>query len=305
MYASYYYTSTSTVSQILSDTVALLTGETTVANLSASCNKTLTTITASARVAGWTLHDASAGTNAQCLKAAIADNASQYKYMVIDTNTAGYILTKLYENWNATTHTGTNLASGSATTTVNQSLFVSKGGRLEISASARHALFYNIGNLTGFGNETAFSPSGIVERTRRSPWDTVANGYLPALFVCQFNFNTYNYECRYPAPTGVISSSCYMFLSQPFAAGNTATLPNTRIPFGSTPQCLQPLQAIYPLNVAHPANAHMGGEVSPLCDIYLYSYSTGAAPLDTVMYNSNEYIVWGHGTTYRFIIRKG
>lgn len=63
---------------------------------------------------GWTVHDASAGTNAKCYKALQKDGTS-YTYMVLDWNTtistgvAG-LCVRLYEDWNAGTHTGTNKA---------------------------------------------------------------------------------------------------------------------------------------------------------------------------------------------------
>jgi len=63
---------------------------------------------------GWSIHDASAGTNAKCYKSLQKDGTS-YTYMVLDWNTtistgvAGLIV-RLYEDWNATTHAGTNKA---------------------------------------------------------------------------------------------------------------------------------------------------------------------------------------------------
>lgn len=63
---------------------------------------------------GWSVHDASAGTNAKCYKSLQKDGSS-YTYMVLDWNTtistgvAGLIV-RLYEDWNATTHAGTNNA---------------------------------------------------------------------------------------------------------------------------------------------------------------------------------------------------
>ena len=63
---------------------------------------------------GWSIHDASAGTNAKCYKSLQKDGTS-YTYMVLDWNTtistglAGLVV-RLYEDWNATTHAGTNKA---------------------------------------------------------------------------------------------------------------------------------------------------------------------------------------------------
>lgn len=66
---------------------------------------------------GWSVHDAAAGTNAKCYKSLQKDGTS-YTYMVLDWNTtistgvAGLIV-RLYEDWNATTHVGTNKAENS------------------------------------------------------------------------------------------------------------------------------------------------------------------------------------------------
>ena len=63
---------------------------------------------------GWSVHDAAAGANAKCYKSLQKDGTS-YTYMVLDWNTtistgvAGLCI-RLYEDWNATTHTGTNKA---------------------------------------------------------------------------------------------------------------------------------------------------------------------------------------------------
>lgn len=63
---------------------------------------------------GWTVHDASAGTNAKCYKS-LQKDGTNYTYMVLDWNTtistgvAGLCI-RLYETWNETTHVGTNKA---------------------------------------------------------------------------------------------------------------------------------------------------------------------------------------------------
>lgn len=78
---------------------------------------------------GWSVHDASAGTNAKCYKSLQKDGSS-YTYMVLDWNTtistgiAGLIV-RLYEDWNATTHAGTNKAENSkdrSNTTISEYL---------------------------------------------------------------------------------------------------------------------------------------------------------------------------------------
>lgn len=66
---------------------------------------------------GWSIHDASAGPNAKCYKSLQKDGSS-YTYMVLDWNTtissgvAGLCI-RLYEDWNNSTHVGTNKAQNS------------------------------------------------------------------------------------------------------------------------------------------------------------------------------------------------
>jgi len=58
---------------------------------------------------GWSVWDSSAATNARCYRAPTADTA-QYKYIVLDFNTTNQLYIKVWEAWNTTTHSGTNMA---------------------------------------------------------------------------------------------------------------------------------------------------------------------------------------------------
>lgn len=86
-----------------------ITSGTSLADIMAAVETVLTTAPG-----GWTVHDASAGTNAKCYKELQKDGTS-YTYMVLDWNTtistgiAGLCI-RLYETWNETTHAGTNKA---------------------------------------------------------------------------------------------------------------------------------------------------------------------------------------------------
>ncbi|MEO5330556.1 MAG: LamG domain-containing protein [Magnetococcus sp. YQC-5] len=181
MNSSYQYQSGATAANILADLVAILTGETNVANLSASCNKATTTIMATIP-AGWVLHDATAGTNARCIKSPLADDVSTFKYVVIDTNVAGFILTKIFETWNTTTHTGTNICFNSDVTTACQRVSTILAGEINIFASARFLLLASLYNGQ-WGSSSNAGPSGCFERTRACPWDTVAAGWPPFVFI--------------------------------------------------------------------------------------------------------------------------
>ncbi|MBF0146354.1 MAG: hypothetical protein HQL84_10065 [Magnetococcales bacterium] len=186
MWCRYVYKAAATKANILSDVVKLLTGETSLSNLSSDCDTAASQLITTV-AAGWSLHDTAAGTNAKCLKAPLADDAATYKYLVIDTNTTGYLIGKAYETWNATSHTGTNLAYYSDSSSYCQRISTSSA-KIYLSASARHVLLFS--DMAGtLGSSTGSSPSGLFERSRDLAWDTVAAGYPPSAFI---NFSLAN-----------------------------------------------------------------------------------------------------------------
>jgi len=298
MLSSYFYGAGATAANILADQVAILTGETNVANLSASCDKVNTVIDASVTVAGWTLHDAAAGTNAVCLKAAMADNASQYKYLVVDTNTAGYIFLKGYETWDAEGHSGTNLIYRSDGNAYSQRINTTLGGRLDISASVRHCFAYSYQNGL-YGSSTGTAPCGILERTRRSPWDTVANGYPPFVFMSGFNTNI-SYEPRSLSAAGSDVVASYA-AATPIHFLGVLTNPSTTVP---SDELKTPKHMMIPFGVARIADGHLGGDISSLCDIWLTTYNSGST-YDTLVVGSATYMIWAVAATWRFAVRKG
>lgn len=304
MYASYWYNAGATAGNVLSDVVALLAGETTVNNLSTSCNKTNTTITASVRAAGWSVHDASAGTNAQVLKAAIADNESQFKYLRLSTNASGYLIASLYEDWDADAHSGTNMAYSSETSGSLQQVNLDTGGRIEISSSARHACFFGKTFGGSWGSNSLY-PTCIFERTRLSVWDTASAGYLPAIFT-NGPIST-GYECRR------LNSDTGLNITSNNAIVNIfTTLPSTGVSIIVNDIAIlngnaQPVYPAVPFGYGKEDEWHLGGWVSSLADMFLlqrYSVCNG----DVFYINNNEYVVWSYGTSYlagTVAVRKG
>lgn len=299
MYASYFYNAGGTVADILSDVVAMLTGETTVANLSASCDKTSTTITATASVAGWSVYDASAGTNAQVLRAAVHDNANQFKYLLVDTNNAGYILITPYETWDNTLHNGTYNAYQSTTISYQQQINTTRGGGLEISVNAQHLCIYGKTPTTEWGSPSGgMFPTCVFERTRLSIWDTVNNGYLPVVFTSNM---TTGYECRRRDADGgadVASSSAGVSIY--------STMPVTP-PTTSVAHFVNGTSNYYPLlpfGYAKDTDWHLGGWVSYFADIF-YSVRHVLGMNDTVVLNNNEYVIWQLASGYTLAVRKG
>ena len=114
MYAVYNYAAGATQANVLSDIVKLLTGETNKANLSAACVQANTSIISTVS-AGWSVWDAAAGTNIQCLRA-LNQDGSTYKYYLLQFGSTTAFSAATAETWNAGTHTGTNVTSYAANT---------------------------------------------------------------------------------------------------------------------------------------------------------------------------------------------
>ena len=106
MFCTYRMNATCTNVNLAADLLALLTGQTDKNLLSSGCDKTNTNII-NVAAAGWTLHD-QVSTTKFVVKAKEA-NGTIDKFMMIEV-TASAINMSVYETWNATTHTGTNLS---------------------------------------------------------------------------------------------------------------------------------------------------------------------------------------------------
>jgi hypothetical protein len=168
MYAQYVYKAGSTKANVLADIVALLTGTTNKALLSADCVQVNTEILTTESVAGWTLHDGAAGTNRVILSAPCED-AVFTKYVGIDINTDGNFKFGGASTWDAVAHTGTkciviNNDPVAFSGFINVTHFsLAAGGTIFIQASVRHLFIYcriAAANCVGF-LVTEFSREGI------------------------------------------------------------------------------------------------------------------------------------------------
>lgn len=196
MFARYEYKAGSAPTEIINDLILLLTGTTDVNALSASCVKETSYINSDvARPAGWELWDAAPNATGKCVRALNADG-STYKYVLIDRHaTSGVIYFKTYESWNATTHVGTNLCSGSDNAAMTYRPV--DGGIIFISASAR-SLFAQTWSIGTWDS----GPFFVCEHTRDEPWDTVEHGS-----TC-FGYGNYNI---FSSSAGYNSNSGYEF----------------------------------------------------------------------------------------------
>lgn len=324
MYAKYNYTSGATLANIAADVIALLTGTVLKASLSAGCDTANTEIYAPSgdnpgyAVAGWTVHDAAAGTNKQVLKAPVVDDGAFYKYVMIDYNTAGYMQMHLYETWNATAHTGTNLANAYPVAR-QQRITVGTGATLAIYATARCIMMQSI-TAAGIGASTSNEWTGVFERSRLAPWDTVGNAYPPSLLACGALFGYENAELgagapRFKNPAGgdyiTTNAKLYPILmgwngevgnqagGSPSAGGVGAAPSNfvqgkysatikTKVPDGAG-GFYTPFAEIQ-FRRAALLFSFEGGSISSICDVWnTVSYPNN---LDEVTKGSTNYIIW-------------
>ncbi|MBF0097505.1 MAG: hypothetical protein HQM04_16690 [Magnetococcales bacterium] len=301
MFAKLVYNAGSSAANVLSDVVAILTGTTNVANLSAACNQAVSSITATV-AAGWSVHDASAGSNAQAIRAPNAD--SGYKYVVVDTNTAGAIFTKVWESWDNSAHTGTNLAYNSDATAYSQRLDLTNGGTLYIFASARFLMLAS-SVAAGWGSPTNGGPSGCFERTRACVWDTPAFGFPVSLFI--------NFGYAIAADTGAYAPRKYTS-SMATQTGSTAShslsvapstlsgfctsVSNQKVPDTSGAMWIP----FTPISIADfTYMPQWYGEITSSCDIWAIPSSL-ASNLDVIAKGGVNYMCLQGSTTTKMIV---
>lgn len=282
------------------------------------CDTANTTITSTV-AAGWKLWDQYANSgiaNKWVMRAPVADDSTYYKYVQFDISTAGFLQIHLFETWNNSTHAGTNQATAFATT-AQQRVTLTVSASIAIAASARFIAMQSI-VAAGIGDSDANSWTGIFERTRLAPWDTVANGYPPSLLARGMNFGYPNASShsggscpRYKNPAGGDFTTtnatvypCTMGWSgQPQPSAFTGNVPigistgatqaysgtiKTKVPDGAggfyTP--FNELQ----FRDAALTKSFEGGSISTACDVWnTVSYPNN---LDEVVKGTTTYIVW-------------
>jgi hypothetical protein len=218
MFARLDYQAGTPVANLLADIVAVLTGTTDKATLSASIIQNTSYIVAS-EAAGWSVHDASAGTNKKVFSAPNADGST--KYVLVDLSVAGFVGLTAYESWNASTHTGTNPCYYGAVSGLSNSrptVNLGAGGTLYIGASARY-LFCTGYNGAAYDNINSL----IAERERVEAWDTLGAGY-PLVVQAYQNWNFFTCP-RMKGPSGdQISSSAVYSVSTAYGTSVSGTL---------------------------------------------------------------------------------
>nr|CRH06554.1 Conserved protein of unknown function [Candidatus Magnetococcus massalia] len=208
MYLDYHYHEGASTSEIRSDLIAVLTGESDPANLSASCDKAKTSLITSVP-AGWSLHDPAVDSYADVIKAPVSDNPTQFKHVSLYLNSTILYL-KVHQDWDATTHTTTNTLTNSES---SYGLVISTiyPGRICMSASSNFIAVMSeytnrdtqANGITRGCSDADSGPLLVTERTRAMLWDTVENGYIPFLWspigtVALNRASTLSQSLKYP-----------------------------------------------------------------------------------------------------------
>jgi len=286
MFARYNYSAGATVANIKNDIVAILTGTTDKNTLSASCDKPNTYIYNTYTNAEWILHDAAAGTNKVVLKGARFDDPTSYEYAMLDFGTASKFGIQLYETWDAGTHTGTNpnyTAAGAGTTTYYQRINTTAGGSVIIYAYAGRCILFQGNTSTGLGDDTYKAWLGCMQRSRLSPWDTVAAGY-PLSVVANGHVMFGNSSppllpcCRIKNPAGgdIIGTNMCGLRSAWYGGGGVAypVYGEGYAQYQSTVYKLPDgaggfYAPLINLGANYGFQGHLGGSFSDVCDVWL------------------------------------
>ena len=334
MYAKLQISGTATAAQVVTDIVAVLTGTTDVNELSAQIVKANSQII-STDPAGWTLVGDYL-TTGKVLSAPVADNASQYKYVAIFTsgNSVAY---QLGEGYNAGGKTLTTATASPGLISIYNSTaatFPIGSSTLYITASARHIGFHTLMNMSG-----SYYPGdlgGVFECTRKDIWNTSSSGFLPAVqtnstyglinhgnATAQSHFmsggthslNTTRYMADHNATPTIISAG-KSAMTLPWYSGtpndndaniNALTSCGMNVTGSSmvTNATGSKVHGLIPFGHGRCSHRFIGGEISPVCNIFITTFSFGAA-YDTITVSGVTYEIWKlYSYNYALAVKRG
>lgn len=280
MFAIYTTAGACSQAQFLSDMVALATGETNKANLSAGCNQAATSIFAGYQVAGWSVYDAAAGANAQTLRAQNQDG-STYKYATLNVLSAANFTFTLSESWNSGTHTGTNNC-----VTPNVAWAVSLSFYIYITS--KNWFIWNVSNLVGsyiaefirLGQPVGY-PCAVI-----SPPNGGAGATLPGVTVTTINSTV----PRAKNGSGAGDLTVQNVWLNPYCIGGTQTTSIlSPAPYRATNESV-----LVPATSWGVQMLAAGTEILGTC--YDFYQRAGGSTGDEISYNGVTYIYWPSGS---------
>ena len=334
MYAKLQISGTATAAQVVTDLVAVLTGTTDVNALSAQIVKANSQII-STDPAGWTLVGDYL-TTGKVLSAPVADNASQYKYVAIFTsgNSVAYQLGEGYNAGGKTLTTAT-VSYGQISNYASNAVVFPHGNTtfdLYITASARHIGFHTL--INSGGTYYAGDLGGVFESTRKDIWNTSSSGFLPAVqtnatygliahgtstastqLSGSVSLNTTRYMTdNTTTPTIVSAGKSTMTL--PWYSGipndaDTNVVALTSCGMNVTGSSMvtnatgSKVHGLIPFGHGRCSHRFIGGEISPVCNIFITTASFGAA-YDTITVSGVTYEIWRvYSTVQSLAIKRG
>lgn len=300
MYAKYVYLAGQTAAQLLADLVAICTGTTNVASLSAGCDKVNTVIAAQIEPAGWTVFDAAAGTNRVCLTAPCKEEPARLKYVLFNTSGPPNFHREVYESWNAGTHAGSNMAYGSNSNGPVQ-FSTTLAGTIYMHVTPYHMIMYGT-----YSGATFQAPALLMECDTAFSWCAPGQGFTPFGFCYNNSWypprlvikngspqvsSSQSYCNLYCSWGNVVSSDQYLTGGAPMAGGAFAT----------------PVSLIWGDTAG--ANSASTPVVSGFANSGVLVAMTNAALGDEMTYNGQTYVLLPISTTgqsqARYMLLKG
>lgn len=303
MYTRYVIASNATQGGVADDLMALVTGETTVANLSSSCDKTKTTIISTV-AAGWSIHDSTgSSTYRRVVSAPYIGNGAKYKFFEIAVDYTNRFTGYLYESFDSGTHSGTNITANS--TNYKQQLDLSGGSIIHIFSSARFIAFCSAMNNGSLGDEINSGCTIASEYKPLTVWNDDTNYPYPAsIFITSQGFYQdycFSPRIRNKLNLDVTGADAIMNIAS-FGASYGNLTSSAVFPAGVDAKIftsgggkiipLMPIQLVRPPSLIAPI-----GEVSSVSDIWLAPSGT-LSPFQKVSISGNEYMALpGYSTT--------
>lgn len=313
MYAKLVYNAdaANTTAQMLIHIGELLTGTTAIGSLTGgNIDSVNSEIDVSYYTPAFTLHDDISATN-KVYRIPVHDDAATTFFYLEFTVSGTDLDMQLWEEWDeVTTHAGTNgtYYTSSGFEFISNLNFATVDFTLYFSITATHCIARSV-----YNNGTKKYLRGFMQYERKEAWDTVANGYIPAVVTYLDNMGLTSSQL-YALPHKRSDDSVYsgsgalMYLAT--AYGNCQK-DSMSLLLGSNASSARGLDASY-------ASVHnmyeMGfsflssGErflTGKTPDMYYATYANGTFG-DEISVNSNTYIIWeGTISTYRYAVRKG
>ncbi len=310
MHTTYKYIPGATPANILTDLIAILTGETNPANLSADCDQANTTISTTVSVAGWTVHDSAASATSQVIKAPYVDDGTAFKYLEIKIDS--YIETWGYETFDEVNHTGTNKTGNTTSSYYYQSFDESNGGTIHLFSSPRF-IAYSSQESNGWGGYYD-GMTIAAEHSRNQPWNTIASGY-PAFALLFTGYLFSGYEANYftrvkdVLNADLVGSNAKSYIATSGCSYNDLSS-SSHFPVGTETKVYddtdQRLVPFFPIELVNsPKYSVRVGDISTISNIWIAPKNL-LANLETVAKETDEYLAFqANNGGHRFLFPKG